>query len=107
MSLNLPRLDLFQHPINSLHLFPDDANGLLVGRVGSGNQCIHGVADLMVPIGDKADSSGCVHLVLVNAARDPYADVGESQPKAHLDGQPVFSAVEIEKEQPIDRFSST
>ena len=64
----LPRYDLGQCPLNSIHLFPNHPNGLLTARMRDGIDRLYRATNLVIAIPNQGGFRGCFHSVLVNSA---------------------------------------
>ena len=57
----LPRYDLGQCPLNSIHLFPNHPNTLLTARMRDRIDHLYHATNLVIAIPNQGDFRGCFH----------------------------------------------
>src|SRR5712671_1375894 len=75
--VRLPRYDLGQRPLNSIHFFTNHPDRLLIARTGHRCDCFYRLTNLAVAIPNQVDSRGSLHSVLVNPSSQFRSHPGE------------------------------
>src|SRR5882672_10052533 len=102
--LRLSGNDLGQRQLNSIHLFTDHPDGLVMARIRHRVDRFYRATDFVAAVPNKVGSRGSLHSVEVDSFRQFCSHPCEHYSEQHLDRKTIGCSIEISERKSIHGF---